>query len=106
MIDREGASGRLDHRPSTITHFPTGPVRHGSERQVRPDHRRAAGRLGAGLDALADRGANVALTYHTSKEAIERTALEVERRGVRSLTVAADLSDADQAEAADRPGLR
>ena len=49
---------------------------------------------------LADRGANVALTYHTSREAIERTAREVEARGVGSLAVAADLSDADQAEAA------
>jgi pteridine reductase len=49
---------------------------------------------------LADRGANIALTYHTSREAIERTAIEVEARGSRSLTIAADLSDSDQAKAA------
>ena len=49
---------------------------------------------------LADRGANVALTYHTSREAIEATAAEVEARGVGSMAVGADLSDADQAGAA------
>lgn len=49
---------------------------------------------------LADRGADVALTYHTSREAIEKTAAAVEARGTRSLAVAADLSDAVQAEAA------
>ncbi len=58
-------------------------------------------RVGSALALmLAERGANVALTYHTSREAIERTASEVEARGVRALSVAADLSDADQAEAA------
>ena len=58
-------------------------------------------RVGGALALLlADRGANVALTYHTSREAIERTAAEVEARGVQSLAVAADLSDALQAEAA------
>jgi pteridine reductase len=49
---------------------------------------------------LADRGANVALTYHTSRQAIERTVAEVEARGVGSMSVGADLSDADQAGAA------
>jgi pteridine reductase len=49
---------------------------------------------------LADRGANVALTYHTSRQAIERTAAEVEARGVGSMSVGADLSDAHQAGAA------
>lgn len=58
-------------------------------------------RVGSALALmLADRGAHVALTYHTSREAIERTAAEVESKGVRSLAVAADLADADQAEAA------
>jgi pteridine reductase len=58
-------------------------------------------RVGSALALmLADRGADVALTYHTSREAIERTASEVEARGVRALAIAADLSDADQAEAA------
>ncbi|WP_435016380.1 SDR family NAD(P)-dependent oxidoreductase [Tundrisphaera sp. TA3] len=49
---------------------------------------------------LAARGADVGLTYMTSREAIERTAAAVEARGTRSLAVAADLSDAAQAEAA------
>ena len=58
-------------------------------------------RVGSALAMLlADRGADVALTYHTSRETIERTATEVEARGVGSLAVAADLSDADQAETA------
>lgn len=58
-------------------------------------------RVGSALaPMLADRGANVALTYHTSRAVIERTASEVEARGVRSLAVAADLSIASQAEAA------
>lgn len=58
-------------------------------------------RVGSALALmLADRGADVALTYHTSREAIERVASEARGRGVRSLAVAADLSDADQAEAA------
>lgn len=49
---------------------------------------------------LADRGASVALTYHSSREAIERTVAEVESRGARGLAVAADLRAADQATAA------
>ncbi|WP_435011116.1 SDR family oxidoreductase [Tundrisphaera lichenicola] len=58
-------------------------------------------RVGSALALmLADRGANVALTYHTSRRAIEQTAGEVEARGVGSLAVGADLSDADQAHAA------
>jgi len=63
-----------------------------------------ARRVGGALALmLADRGADVALTYHTSREAIGRTAAEVESRGVRSIAVQADLSDADQAgEAVDR----
>jgi len=59
--------------------------------------RRVGGKLA--LD-LADRGAKVALTYLTSREAIERTVSEVEARGAEGLAVAADLSRGDQAEAA------
>ncbi len=42
---------------------------------------------------LADRGARVALTYHTSRDKIERTVAEVESRGVPGLAVAADLAN-------------
>jgi pteridine reductase len=49
---------------------------------------------------LADRGANVALTYHTSRAVIEATVAEVERRGVEGMAVQADLTQADQAQAA------
>jgi pteridine reductase len=49
---------------------------------------------------LADRGANVALTYHTSRGPIEATVAEVVARKVRGLAVAADLADAEQAERA------
>ncbi|HWE40793.1 MAG TPA: SDR family oxidoreductase [Isosphaeraceae bacterium] len=58
-------------------------------------------RVGADLALrLADRGANVAMTYHTSRRAIESTVAEVARRGVRGLAIAADLSDPAQAERA------
>lgn len=49
---------------------------------------------------LAERGASVALTYHTSRAAIERTMADVEARGTSGLAVAADLARADQAEQA------
>jgi pteridine reductase len=49
---------------------------------------------------LADRGAHVAMTYHTSRSTIEATVAEVERRGVRGLAIAANLSRADDAERA------
>jgi pteridine reductase len=49
---------------------------------------------------LADRGADVALTYHQSRAAIETTVSEVMRRGVGGLAVPADLTNADQAQAA------
>ena len=42
--------------------------------------------------ALADRGANVALTYHRSRAEAEQTAVAVRQRGRRALTIAADLS--------------
>lgn len=58
-------------------------------------------RVGSDLARLlADRGAHVALTYHTSRAAIEATVADVEGRGVRGLAVAADLSRADEAERA------
>ncbi len=58
-------------------------------------------RVGADLALrLADRGADVAMTYRTSRQAIEATVAEVARRGVRGLAVPADLSHADQAERA------
>ena len=47
---------------------------------------------------LAARGANVAMTYHTSRAAIERTIAEVEAAGARGLAIAADLTQPDQAE--------
>jgi pteridine reductase len=49
---------------------------------------------------LADRGAHVAMTFHTSRPAIDATVAEVGRRGVRGLAIGADLSQADQAERA------
>jgi pteridine reductase len=51
---------------------------------------------------LADRGATVAMTYHTSREAIERTVADVAERGVGGLAIAADLSRSEQAESAVR----
>lgn len=58
-------------------------------------------RVGADLALrLARRGADVAMTYRTSRAAIEATVAEVERLGRRGLAVAADLSHADQAERA------
>jgi len=61
-------------------------------------------RVGSALALLlADRGANVALTYHTSRDIIEHTVREVEGRGVQGLAVAADLADSSQAQhAVDR----
>ena len=47
---------------------------------------------------LAGRGANVAMTYHTSRTAIETTIAAVEARGVAGFAVAADLSRPEQAE--------
>jgi pteridine reductase len=60
------------------------------------------GRRVGGLLAklLAERGMSVALTYHSSREAIERTVAEIRERGVGAIAVQADLSNANQAEAA------
>ena len=49
---------------------------------------------------LADRGADVAMTYHTSRATIEATVAEVDRRGVRGLAIGADLAHAEDAERA------
>jgi pteridine reductase len=49
---------------------------------------------------LAARGTNVAMTFHTSRETIERTIEEVAAQGTGGLAVAADLSRPVQAEAA------
>ena len=46
---------------------------------------------------LAGRGCQVAMTYHTSRPTIEKTLLEVEALGARTLAIQADLADADQA---------
>ncbi len=51
---------------------------------------------------LAGRGWNVAMTYHTSREAIEQTIASVEEQGATGLAVAADLSRAEEAENAVR----
>jgi pteridine reductase len=55
---------------------------------------------GALARLLAGRGASVALTYHHSREAIKSTIAEIESQGGRGLSIAADLSVAEQAERA------
>jgi len=58
-------------------------------------------RVGSALaKLLAGRGASVALTYHTSRSAIEQTVAEIQALGARALAVAADLSHAEEAEQA------
>jgi pteridine reductase len=58
-------------------------------------------RVGADLALrLAGRGADVAMTYHASRAAIEATVADVARRGVRGVAIGADLSDPAQAERA------
>jgi len=60
-------------------------------------------RVGSDLaQLLAERGAAVALTYHTSRHTIEATVESLESRGASSLAVAADLSRAADAENAIR----
>ncbi|MHB1558044.1 MAG: SDR family oxidoreductase [Isosphaeraceae bacterium] len=54
---------------------------------------------------LASRGWDVAMTYHTSRSAIERTIAGVEERGRSGLAIAADLTRADQAESAVRQAV-
>ncbi|OJW21512.1 MAG: short-chain dehydrogenase [Planctomycetales bacterium 71-10] len=58
-------------------------------------------RVGSDLArTLAARGWRVAMTYRTSREAIERAVADVEAAGVEGLAVPADLADPAQAEAA------
>lgn len=60
-------------------------------------------RVGSDLARLlADRGVAVAMTYHTSRQAIEATIEGLETRGANGIAVGADLSRADEAEAAIR----
>ena len=49
---------------------------------------------------LADRGAKLAMTYRTSREAIESTLAECQARGAETLAVEADLADPEQADRA------
>jgi pteridine reductase len=46
---------------------------------------------------LADRGANVAMTYRSSRAVIEHTIADVQSRGVEGIAAHADLSDPNQA---------
>jgi pteridine reductase len=55
---------------------------------------------------LADRGWNVAMTYHTSRETIERTIAAVKERGRDGLAISADLSRSEQAESAAHRAAR
>jgi pteridine reductase len=57
--------------------------------------RRVGGQLAR---LLAARGASIAMTYHSSRDAIEQTLDEVRAQGTRGLAIAADLTDANQAE--------
>lgn len=58
-------------------------------------------RVGSALArTLADRGARLALTYYTSRTAIEQTVAELQAQGAEAMAVGADLSHADQAERA------
>lgn len=55
-------------------------------------------RIGAQLArALAERGMNLALSYHSSRSTAEETAAACERYGVRTTIIAADLRDPVQA---------
>jgi pteridine reductase len=55
---------------------------------------------------LADHGWNVAMTYHNSRETIERTVAGVKERGRDGLAVHADLSQSEQAETAVQQAAR
>ncbi len=47
---------------------------------------------------LGECGARIALTYHTSKEIAEQAVEEIETAGSEAIALAADLTDAEQAE--------
>jgi len=57
--------------------------------------RRVGGELAL---SMAAQGWRVAMTYHTSREAIERTIESVEEQGTAGLAIAADLARPEQAE--------
>ena len=57
--------------------------------------RRVGGKLAR---KLAERGCHVAMTYLTSREAIEATLAEIAALGVKTLAIQADLADSAQAE--------
>ncbi len=58
-------------------------------------------RVGSALARmLADRGASLAMTYHTSREAIENTIAEIQALGAQGMAVGADLSVAKEAQQA------
>ncbi len=82
MATSEGAGGSLDLCGRVV--LITGGRRVGSELAL----------------ALAERSARVAMTFLTSRAAIERTIEEVEAYGTFGLAVGADLSRSDQAESA------
>jgi pteridine reductase len=55
-------------------------------------------RVGSALARnLAQRGARLGLTYHSSKEAIEQTVADVQARGTEAMAVGADLSQPEEA---------
>lgn len=64
--------------------------------------RRVGGELAL---VLAARGWDVAMTYHTSRAAIERTIAGVEERGCAGLAISADLAQPEQAESAVRQAV-
>ena len=58
-------------------------------------------RVGSALARmLAGHGANLALTYHTSRQAIENTIAEIQAMGAQAMAVGADLSVAQEAQQA------
>ncbi len=57
----------------------------------------AAGGIGRAIaEALADAGAHVAVNYRSRAAEAEETRREIERRGVRAISVGADVSKADE----------
>ena len=58
-------------------------------------------RVGSALARmLAERGASLAMTYHTSRESIENTITEIQGMGAQGMAVGADLSVAKEAQQA------
>ena len=58
-------------------------------------------RVGSALARmLAERGARLAMTYHTSRQAIEKTITEIQAMGAQGMAVGANLSVAKEAQQA------